>query len=60
MGRHSKDEPEDDGRNFENMEPGDKAKAFDASHADPRGYAQRHFGAGSDDEINDAKRRQGH
>lgn len=60
MGRHGKDEPVDDGRHFGDMSPQQKADAFDASAADPVGYAQEHFGAGSDEDVNDAKRRHGY
>lgn len=48
MGKHSKgraDEPTtDQGKPYGEMSGEEKGREFDASHRDPRGYADRNFG----------------
>lgn len=48
MGKHSgkgAQEPRTNGgKPFDQMSGPEKAKEFDDSHADPKGYAQRNFG----------------
>jgi hypothetical protein len=58
MGLRGKSVP-DNGSNYESMTPQQKADAFDASHADPKGYAETHFPAGqSNGEKYEAAREQ--
>lgn len=48
MGRHSGKTPKTDmGPAFGKLAPENKADEFDASHADPRGYAERNFPQGN-------------
>lgn len=47
MGKHSggsaKEPRTDQGKGFGEMSGAEKAKEFDASHNDPKGYAERNF-----------------
>lgn len=46
MGKHKGTGNTDAGKPFKDLTPKQKADEFDASHQDPKGYAERNFGGG--------------